>query len=60
MNNKDFDAVKMMCDIRDNHRKLYVCNPEIREKRLMEIRIKYAKKITQKDSINPNDPPSGL
>jgi len=54
MNNKDFDAVKMMRDIRDNHHKLYECNPEIREKRLMEIKIKYAKKISQKDSINPS------
>ena len=52
MNNKDFDAVKMMRVIRDNHRKMYEHNPELREKRLIEIRKKYANKINQKDSVS--------
>jgi hypothetical protein len=35
--NKDFDAVKMMRDIRDKHHKEYEFNPELREKRLAAI-----------------------
>jgi len=52
MNNKDFDSVKMMRDIRDNHHKMYERSPELREKRLIEIRKKYSKKINQKNSAS--------
>jgi hypothetical protein len=44
-NKKDFDAVKMMRDIRDKKHKEYVSNPGLRQKRLEKIRIKYAAKI---------------
>jgi|APSaa5957512622_1039677.scaffolds.fasta_scaffold18822_4 hypothetical protein len=46
---KEFDSVKMMREIRDNHHKLYVSNPELREKRLSEIRKKYANLINTKE-----------
>lgn len=42
---KDFDAVKMMRDIRDKHHEEYEFNPELREQRLAAIRKKYASKI---------------
>ena len=42
---KDFDAVKMMRDIRKKHHNEYGSNPELREKRLAEIRKKYANRI---------------
>lgn len=42
---KDFDAVKMMRDIRDKHHNEYESNPELREKRLAVIRKKYAHRI---------------
>jgi hypothetical protein len=42
---KNFDAVKMMRDIRDKRHAEYEKNPQLREKRLAEIRKKYAKKI---------------
>ena len=45
---KDFDAVKMMRDIRDKHHKEYRTNPELRERRLLEIRKQYASKIAKK------------
>jgi thiaminase len=49
MNNKDFDSVQMMREIRENHHKMYENNPELREKRLEEIRIKYARQIRKKE-----------
>jgi len=52
MNNKEFDAVKMMREIRENHHKRHENNPELREKRLEEIRIKYARKLIHKESPN--------
>jgi hypothetical protein len=42
---KNFDTVQMMRDIRDKHHREYEINPELREKRLLEIRKKYASKI---------------
>jgi len=42
---KIFDAGKMMRDIRDKRHTEYEKNPQLREKRLAEIRKKYAKKI---------------
>jgi len=42
---KKFDAVKMMRDIRDKHHEEYKANPELRQKRLSEIRKRYAHKI---------------
>jgi len=44
-NKKQFDAVKMMRDIRDKHHEEYKDNPQLREKRLKDIRKKYAGKI---------------
>jgi hypothetical protein len=44
---KNFDAVQMMRDIRDKHHREYETNPELREKRLLEIRKKYALKISK-------------
>ena len=44
---KDFDAIKMMRDIRQKHQKEYELNPELREKRLKVIRKKYAHKIVK-------------
>jgi hypothetical protein len=44
---KNFDAVKMMRDIRDKHHKEYETNPGLREQRLLEIRKRYAFKIAK-------------
>ncbi len=38
---KDFDAVKMMRDIRDKRHAEYETNPGLREERLAAIRKKY-------------------
>ncbi len=48
--NKDFDAVKMMREIRDRRHSEYEQNPELREKRLAEIRKKYAKNIKSNET----------
>ena len=50
-NKKDFDAVKMMRDIRDKKHKEYVSNPGLRQKRLEEIRKKYATKIKGQNAL---------
>jgi hypothetical protein len=42
---KEFDAVKMMRQIRQKHHEEYKLNPELREKRLAAIRSKYANRI---------------
>ncbi len=42
---KDFDAIKMMREIREKRQKEYELNPELREKRLKAIRKKYSHKI---------------
>lgn len=42
---KKFDAVKMMRDIRDKNYEEYKSNPELRQKRLSEIKKRYAHKI---------------
>ena len=42
---KDFDAVKMMRDIREKRHSEYEKNPQLRELRLAAIRKKYANKI---------------
>ena len=44
-NKKNFDAVKMMREIRDKRHAEYKKNPELREERLKAIRKKYAGKI---------------
>ena len=49
---KDFDAVKMMRDIRNKHHEEYEKNPELREKRLAEIRKKYSARIKNKGLAN--------
>ena len=45
---KDFDAVKMMRDIRKKHHDEYTSNPQLREERLETIRKKYARNINKK------------
>jgi len=45
---KKFDAAKMMREIRDKHYEKYKDNPQLREKRLQDIRKKYAEKIKEK------------
>ena len=47
-NKKKFDAVKMMRDIRNKHHEEYEKNPELREKRLAEIRKIYSSRIKKK------------
>ena len=47
---KDFDAVKMMREIRDKHHKAYSKNPQLREERLAEIRKRYAAKIKNQET----------
>jgi hypothetical protein len=49
---KDFDAVQMMRDIRTKHHKEYEMNPELREKRLTEIRKQYKDKIKNTEYAN--------
>jgi hypothetical protein len=44
-NEKKFDAVKMMRDIRDKRHSEYEKNPQLREERLAVIHKKYAEKI---------------
>ena len=48
---KDFDAVKMMRDIRDKHHNEYESNPELREKRLAVIRKKYVHRIKSTECV---------
>jgi hypothetical protein len=48
---KDFDAVRMMREIRDKRHKEYESNPELREKRLKEIRAKYAHMISRVGNV---------
>jgi len=50
--NKDFDAVKMMRDIRNKRHKEYSSNPQLREERLKEIRKKYARKIKSQQTTS--------
>ena len=49
---KDFDAVKMMREIRYKHHKEYKNNPDLRKKRLAEIRKKYAHRIRKSEFVN--------
>ncbi len=51
MKNKQFDAVKMMRDIREKLRKRYEKNPGLREKNLQRIRKKYGLKISKKETV---------
>jgi hypothetical protein len=44
-NEKDFDAVKMMRDIREKRHIEYKKNLQLREERLAAIRKKYAEKL---------------
>jgi hypothetical protein len=45
-NEKDFDAVKMMRDIREKRHLEYEKDPQLREKRLAAIRKKFAEKLS--------------
>ena len=47
---KEFDAVKMMREIRENRRAEYETNPELREKRLEAIRKRYSNKIEARNN----------
>lgn len=47
---KDFDAVRMMRDIRDRHYTEYSKNPQLREERLAAIRKKYAARIKRQEA----------
>jgi hypothetical protein len=42
---KKIDAVRMMREIRAKHHREYEADPELREKRLLEIRKQYSNKI---------------
>jgi hypothetical protein len=48
---KEFDAVKMMREIRDKHHEEYESNPKLREDRLAVIRKKYAHRIKNTDFV---------
>ena len=48
---KEFDAVAMMRSIRNKHHEEYTKNPELREKRLSDIREKYRTKIRTNKSV---------
>ena len=50
----DFDAVKMMRDIRDKHHIEYELNPGLRDERLVEIRKKYIHRIKNSGSFIPS------
>ncbi|MDR9414687.1 MAG: hypothetical protein RI564_00285 [Gracilimonas sp.] len=49
--NINIDAIKLMRDIREKHKDEYQKNPELREKRLAEIRKKYKDRIKDKASL---------
>jgi hypothetical protein len=49
---KDFDAVKMMRDIRDKRHLEYKKNPGLREERLAEIRERFAKKMQRQETAS--------
>ena len=49
---KEFDAVKMMRDIRTKHQQEYEKNPELRQKRLDAIRKKYKNLIKNKEYVS--------
>jgi hypothetical protein len=51
-NIKDFDAVKMMREIRDKKYREYKSNPDLRKQRLEVVREKYAGKIKMQKSMN--------
>jgi len=46
MNNKKFDAVRMMREIRDKLSKRYARNPEAEKRDLEDIRRKYGKLLS--------------
>ena len=48
---KDFDAVKMMREIRERRHAEYKTNPELRESRLDAIRKIYSNKIKKQENL---------
>lgn len=50
--NKRIDSVKMMREIRDKHHELYSIHPELRKKRLLEIKKKYSALIRRRELID--------
>ena len=50
MENKKFDAVKLMRSIRTKLHNEYEKNPELRKKRLQNIRKKYSIKLKTKET----------
>lgn len=53
---KDFDAVKMMRQIRDDLSKKYKQEPDLRKERLEEIHEKYGLKDTDSHSVPRHSP----
>jgi hypothetical protein len=51
MKTKDFDAVKMMREIRERRHAEYKANPELRESRLDAIRKIYSHIIKRQESV---------
>jgi len=49
---KDFDAVKMMREIREKLHAEYELNPELREKRLAVIRKRYFQRIKNSEFVS--------
>ena len=49
---KNFDAVKMMRDIRNKRHSEYEFNPKLREERLDAIRKKYSKHIKSRETAS--------
>ncbi len=48
---KDFDAVKMMREIREKRHAEYEANPELRERRLEAIRKIYSNRIKRQENF---------
>ena len=48
---KDFDAVKMMREIRESRHAEYQTNPELRESRLEAIKEIYSNKIKRQENF---------
>jgi hypothetical protein len=52
MNKKKFDCVELMRSIREKHRNKYKKDPELRKKRLQEIRKKFG--FATKEELQPS------
>ena len=52
MKKKEFDCVELMRNIRDQHWKKYKKDPDLRKKRLQEIRKKF--KFAVQENLQPS------